>query len=72
MQGCVSPEDVWDRMSQGFYYLESVRVERLASYHTGCWHIIWEHLGTQMALSALTRVRCKTLDAEFCLEPGNT
>lgn len=47
-------------------------MERLASYHTGCYHVIWELLGTQTALSALTRVRYKTLDPEFGLRPGRT
>lgn len=59
-------------MSQGFCHSESIHVEMLASYHTGCWSIIWERLGTQMALSALTRIRCKTLDVEFGLRPKRT
>lgn len=47
-------------------------MERLAFRNTGCWCATQEHLGTDLALSALTRVRYKTLDAEFGLRSRRT
>ena len=55
------------------YNLESVCMEKLAFCHSGCWSIVLGHLGTEMALSALTRIKHEALaDAEFGLRPGRT
>ena len=53
--------------------LESVSMERLAFCDTGAWSLAQGQLGTNMALSAQTRIRQKALaDSAFDLRSGRT
>ena len=60
-------------MSLSHCYLESVSMERLAFCNTGAWSLVQGQLGTNMALSALTRIKQKALaGSAFDLRSGRT